>query len=191
MDRIKIQFVALILVIFAMLALAYTGAQAIWISSNTTPTPKPALQTSPTARPSPVPTPESGVMMTKYGYNITYPPSLGLQTIQKPVERLGTPVPGLPIEGQSFSHYPRKTILVWSPIVEATDYQLEIETGDGGQDGGLIKWQEAQTLKVQDSSYLFTINGPLTCRWRVTAFDRTHLYAPSQPSEWQTLTYMM
>jgi hypothetical protein len=192
MDRIKIHLTALLFIIVTMSALLYMGNQVVWSESKTatiTPTPSHAMVTAPTIQATPVPTPESGVMKTKYGYYITYP-QLGLVTTQSAhVEQLGTPVPGLPADSQNYSHYPRNTILVWSPVLSATSYKLEIEMGD--QAGENITWQGSQSYSVRDAWYVFAIDGPRQCRWRVTALDCTGTYARSEPSEWQTLAYTM
>lgn len=197
MARFSSAFLVVIIIVVAMLVSQCVKAPVISIGATPTAQPSP----TPMATPMPDltqtssswdvfgPTPVAGLIHTKYGYNTTIPNETGTTIQSKNTEQLSTPVLSLPADGEKYSHYPRNTILVWSPVTYADQYKVEVEMGSHNRTSGRIDWQGAQSYRVPEATYIFTIDGPLSCRWRVTAYDTTGKHIPSQPSDWYTLLY--
>lgn len=189
MAHIKIHAMAIAFILSVTSIFGYLGIQAVRSDLIIDIEPEPVILATPTPAPTALPSEDSGVKLTEYGYYITFP-ELGLVTYDSMhKEQLDVPVPGLPVYGQSFSHYPRNTILVWGPVLNASHYRLDIQVGDRNDTDGTIAWQEAVSPIAREAWFTFTMDGPRQCRWRVTAFDRSRVFLPSEPCEWQVLEF--
>jgi hypothetical protein len=101
------------------------------------------------------------------------------------------PAPELvsPENGSVFTHYPRKTTLVWSPVPGAVKYEVEIQacTGVGQSNCFALTINERASREVFGTSYNFSFVGAQPGQWRVWAVDDKG-QAGTQ-SDWWTFRY--
>ena len=99
---------------------------------------------------------------------------------------LGAPKLLSPAEGTVFSHYPRETTVVWSPVPGATAYLVQWDYRDdrgwsGDRSGAFAE------LRVTDPVGVFHFVGAQPGRWRVWAVDAAGNAGPK--SDWREFRY--
>jgi len=103
---------------------------------------------------------------------------------------LEVPLSVSPVNGQSFSNYPRRTTLTWRPVANATAYVVAV---DACQDRVALPgsiWQcVVPKTAVQGTSYTFDFVGAQPGRWCVFSIDSSRNYADSSPSPWSYFSY--
>jgi hypothetical protein len=109
-----------------------------------------------------------------------------------PAARQGPPQPRLlyPSDGESFSHFPRHTVLVWERVQEATSYSLEIDCYHCCE---VKKWcsevgrQWRVVTGLDTTFYAFGFVGAQPGRWRVWAIASNGEAGPK--SVWRQFRY--
>jgi hypothetical protein len=102
-----------------------------------------------------------------------------------------------PVDGSTFSNYPRTTTLQWQPLPGYNDYihrityTIDIEYWLPSIDPSIpSKWTTMETvsnLDMQQSAFTFDFIGAQQGRWRVWAVDSRGI--PGPKSSWWTFTY--
>ena len=98
------------------------------------------------------------------------------------LEKLSTPKQISPAHGTEFSHYPRRTILRWEPIIGAMSYTVEYEYKDEST------WHSYRPISsITTASYTFEFVGAQPGRWRVWAVSADGV--ESTKSAWWEFRY--
>lgn len=91
---------------------------------------------------------------------------------------LAAPQPLTPADGATFNIFPRKTVLVWSAVPNATAYLAEVQHEDPTAATG---WSPSVFRRVAETTLDFSFVGAQQGRWRVWALDENGLASPSIP----------
>ena len=96
----------------------------------------------------------------------------------------GTPCPVSPADQSVFGHFPRVTTLTWTPIANASSYEVEVQFGNGCTSGPITcaTWTGGPTT-TGASFYNFGFVGAQPGRWRVRAIT------PAGPTPWSAYTH--
>ena len=105
------------------------------------------------------------------------------------VQILETPKLISPINGQTFSNYPRTTTLTWQPVANATGYVVTVDACQDRQITSTSIWQNTRKLIVQATSYTFDFIGAQPGRWCVFAIDSTNNHQQSAVSPLNIFIY--
>jgi len=102
--------------------------------------------------------------------------------------KLPAPAPKSPKHRAVFSHYPRRTVLEWSPVRGAKSYRVEIDVSSGGRWGMESRNKSFYGVKtVQGTRYTFNFVGAQPGRWRVWAVDSSGREGVA--TSWQEFRY--
>lgn len=121
----------------------------------------------------------------------TSSPDSQWSTFDFSIQTLDTPVLVSPLEGQVFSHYPRRTTLAWTPVAGATSYVVQVDCCQDRQILSGSVWQTVQKTVVNTTAFSFDFNGAQPGRWSVFAIDSTNAHQQSEPSAWRTFRYTL
>jgi hypothetical protein len=119
----------------------------------------------------------------------TQSPESQWSTFDFTVQILETPKLLSPVNGQTFSNYPRKTTLAWNPVPNATGYVVTVDYCPDRQALSTSKWQNQIKTIVPTNSYTFDFKGAQPGRWCVFAIDSTNAHQQSEPSPWSNFNY--
>jgi hypothetical protein len=105
------------------------------------------------------------------------------------VQILDTPILVSPVEGQVFSHYPRRTTLSWNPVAGANGYVVTVDCCRDREISAGSVWQTVQKTIVDTTAFSFDFNGAQPGRWCIFAIDNTNAHQQSPPSAWRTFRF--
>jgi hypothetical protein len=96
------------------------------------------------------------------------------------IQILETPTLISPVNGQIFSNYPRKTMLTWRAVANATGYVVTVDACRDRQVSSTSIWQSVlpKTI-VQATSFTFDFAGASPGRWCVFAINSANAYQQS------------
>ncbi len=93
-----------------------------------------------------------------------------------------------PADGTVFSHFPRKTVLRWTPVDGAAAYKVEAEYQDPFMGGRWLPHLGPAQGRTAQCSLEFLFVGEQPGRWRVRAVDGSGRQGPW--SDWWTFRYV-